>query len=121
MRPLFLASVVLLLVACNEQEPRPERRVSGGDAARGKQVIAQVGCGTCHRIPGVRGARGRVGPPLDGFAQRSFIGGAMPNRPTMLIEWVRDAPKFAARTAMPPIALDEGDARDVAAYLYTLE
>jgi cytochrome c2 len=95
--------------------------VSGGDAARGKLVIAQVGCGTCHRIPGVRGARGRVGPPLDGFAQRSFIGGAVPNRPAMLIEWVRAAPKLAPNTAMPPMPLDEGDARDVAAYLYTLE
>ena len=45
----------------------------------------------------------------------------MPNRPAMLIEWVRSAPKFAPGTAMPPMPLDEGDARDVAAYLYTLE
>ena len=62
-----------------------------------------------------------MGPPLDAFAHRSFIGGAVPNRPAVLIQWIREAPKLVPNTAMPPMPLDEGDARDVAAYLYTLE
>jgi cytochrome c1 len=110
----------LLLAACGERGPTPPARIAGGDASAGKVVIAQTGCGVCHVIPGVRGARGSVGPTLQHFARRSYIGGNVPNQPDTLVRWVADAPSLAPGTAMPRMPLTEQQARHVAAYLYTL-
>lgn len=61
-----------------------------------------------------------VGPPLLWFARRTFIAGELPNTPANLIRWVRNPPSVEPGTAMPVLGLDEQQARDVAAYLYTL-
>lgn len=98
-----------------------QRAATGGDADHGNAVIRQVGCGACHTIPGVRGARGVVGPPLASFARRSFIGGEVPNTADNLLRWLRDPHQIEPGTAMPKLGLSEAQARDVAAYLYTLE
>jgi hypothetical protein len=75
----------------------------------------------CHIIPGVRGARGRVGPPLDAYSRRVYVAGKFPNTPQVLVRWIQDAPSLAPRTAMPAIAMPEAQARNMAAYLYTLD
>jgi cytochrome c len=95
--------------------------VPGGDPGRGAAVIQSVGCGACHTIPGIDGAEGVVGPPLNRWANRSYIAGKLPNAPRNLIQWVMDAPSIEPSTAMPNLDLTEAQARDVAAYLYTLE
>jgi sulfur-oxidizing protein SoxX len=79
------------------------------------------GCGGCHDIPGLGWPEGSVGAPLDGFASRPLIAGRFPNQPDVLVRWLRDAPSLSPQTAMPPSAITEAEARDVAAYLYTLE
>jgi cytochrome c1 len=94
--------------------------VTMGDASAGRKVIARIACTACHTIPGVRGVRGTVGPSLAGFARQALIGGVVPNRPAVLVEWVRNAPALAPDTTMPRLPVDEQEARDVAAYLYTL-
>ncbi len=97
-----------------------EQIVPGGSAERGAQVIERYDCGSCHTIPGIPGAGGMVGPPLLWFARRTFIAGELPNTPPNLIRWVRNPPSVEPGTAMPVLGLDEQQARDVAAYLYTL-
>ena len=92
----------------------------GGDPGRGRAVIAQFDCGSCHTIPGVSGARGLVGPPLLWFSRRTFIAGELPNTPENLVRWVRAPEAVEPATAMPTVGLSEQQARDVAAYLYTL-
>jgi cytochrome c len=92
----------------------------GGDALRGNAVIEQYSCGSCHTIPGVRGAHGVVAAPLLWFSRRSFIAGEVPNTPENLVRWVRTPQSIEPRTAMPAVGLSEQQARDVAAYLYTL-
>lgn len=110
----------LLLAACGE-DPLPEaRRVFNGDPEEGRRLIAEAGCGTCHVIPGVAGARGNVGPPLNGFAKRAIIAGQIPNRGDDLVRWILDPPGIEPGTAMPSSGLTEVEARHVAAYLYTL-
>jgi hypothetical protein len=37
-----------------------------------------------------------------------------------MIEWLRNPPAIDAKTAMPNMHISERDARDIAAYLYTL-
>lgn len=122
----WLAPLALLLplgaAACGEDkgEPPPHLRVAGGDPARGRATIEVLGCGACHRIPGVRNARAMVGLPLDAFAQRGYVAGVLPNRPANLLAWLRNPPAVNPMTAMPDLGLAEAEARDIAAYLYTL-
>lgn len=121
--PIRLAAVagaMLLVGGCQEVAVQPQP-IAGADAARGRQTIERVGCGACHVIPGVAWPKGRVGPALDGFARQALIGGRFPNRPEVLARWVRDAPAMAPQTGMPAMPMTEQEARDVAAYLYTLD
>lgn len=90
-------------------------------AARGREVIERVGCAACHAIPGIAWPEGRVGPPLKGFAAGNLISGKLPNRPEILSAYVRNAPAVLPGTTMPAMPISEGEARDVAAYLYTLK
>ena len=114
----ILAAVGLLGPAM--REPPPELVVAGGDPERGKEIIRRSGCTACHIIPGIAGAQGLVGPPLDHFASRSYVGGVLPNRPQNLVAWILDPPGIDPRTAMPATGVSEPEARDIAAYLYTL-
>lgn len=94
--------------------------ITGGDPARGRGLILAYGCGYCHVVPGVRQARGLVGPPLEHVASRVYLGGAVPNTPGSLQRWLRNPPALAPGTAMPNVGVTERDARDLAAFLYTL-
>lgn len=65
--------------------------------------------------------KGRVGPSLENFANGTLIAGKVPNRADLLIAYVRDAPAVVPGSGMPAMPLSEEEARDVAAYLYTLD
>lgn len=112
-----IALSTLTLAACDERA-RPN---AGGDVERGRASIETRGCGACHEIPGVRGARGRVAAPLSHFAQRTFIVGEVPNDPERLVDWVMHPRALRPKTAMPELGIDTAEARDIAAYLYTLD
>lgn len=94
---------------------------TGGNWQRGQELIVKYRCGACHVIPGVYNANGKVGPPLIWFAQRTYIGGELPNSPQNLVRWLLDPKAVEPGTAMPDLGLSEQEARDVAAYLYTLK
>ncbi|HJR51360.1 MAG TPA: c-type cytochrome [Gemmatimonadales bacterium] len=91
---------------------------SGGDPARGEAAIARYGCGSCHVIPGIRLARGKVGPPLSDFAARSYIAGNAPNTPGNLAAWIRRPDSVEPGTVMPTLGVSRQEARDITAYLY---
>ena len=113
-------SLPLGLCACADKTDAP-RPIAGAEAARGLAVIERVGCAACHRVPGVDWPKGTVGGSLAGFADRSLIAGRLPNQPDVLVRWLRDAPSLSPETGMPPMPISDADARDVAAYLYTLK
>ena len=125
-RPLLplLASVVLIAGCDVFQEPSSNGKfVRGGDAERGLALVAsgQHGCAACHTVPGIRTPRGNVGPPLDGIAGRSLIAGELPNKPGVLVAFLQNPPALIPTTGMPDVGLTPEEARDIAAYLYTLE
>lgn len=101
-------------------ESEPVESVAVGNATVGRSQIRALGCGVCHAIPGIPGAIGIVGPPLDGFGRRPLIAGSLPNRPEILVRFILDPPALVPATAMPRLPLDSQDARDIAAYLTTL-
>jgi cytochrome c len=92
----------------------------GGDPDRGRSAIQRYGCGRCHTISAIRNANGLVGPPLDGIAKRIYIAGVVPNTPDEMIAWIRNPRAIDAKTAMPDTGVTLEDARDIAAFLYTL-
>jgi cytochrome c len=96
-------------------------RPHGGSPEAGGRIVRELGCGACHRIPGVPGARGLVGPDLAGFARRSYIAGRLPNTPGNLEAWLRNPPAIDSRTAMPALGMDVRQVRDVASFLYELD
>ncbi|HKU61121.1 MAG TPA: c-type cytochrome [Gemmatimonadales bacterium] len=108
----------LVAGACRDKEP--PRVVAGGDPQVGEHLIQRYGCGSCHVVPGVKGADGMVGPPLDHFARRAFIAGQVPNDAEYLIRWIEVPQAIEPGTAMPNLGVSEGQARSIAAYLYTL-
>lgn len=115
----YLVAMAPLLAAC--QPPASGRAdMPGADAQAGLEVMRRVGCGSCHRIPGLDWPRGGLGPSLDGFAGQALIAGRLANRPDTLAAYVRNAPALTPGTTMPAMPISEKEARDVAAYLYTL-
>lgn len=107
------------LLGCSEKEGPVA--VRDGNPERGKLLLRQFACGSCHDIPGVAAARGKVGPPLAGIAGRVYLGGVLPTTPQNMAAFIREPHKFAPRTAMPAMGVNEEQARDMVAYLYTLE
>jgi cytochrome c2 len=94
--------------------------VQGGNAARGAKLIGSIGCGACHSIPGIEGAEGKVGPPLTDIGERGYIGGVLANTPENMIIWLKNPQAVVPGNAMPNLGLNDHEARDIAAYLYTL-
>jgi cytochrome c len=95
-------------------------RATGGNPDAGKDKIRYCGCSSCHTIPGIEEANGKVGPPLSAFALRVYIAGEVPNTPDNLRHWIRNPHAIEQHTAMPEMGVSDGDSRDIAAYLYTL-
>lgn len=117
----LVACVILILNGCYVQkERRPYTAKVEGNPVRGKELIRAYGCGACHFIPGVRDARGLVGPPLLFFSQRTMLAGQLPNSPENLTRWIEHPRAIEPKTAMPDLGLTEDQAGDIAAYLYTL-
>jgi putative membrane protein len=90
-------------------------------AERGARIISRVGCGTCHTIPGIDGANGLVGPPLDRMGARTYVAGVLRNTPENMVAWLRDPQSVVPNNAMPDVGLSEAEAHDVAAYLRDLK
>ena len=116
-----IAVLALLLAACNREQIARIKEETGGDPARGKQIVQQYGCTSCHDIPNVSGPRGMVGPPLTHIALRQIIAGHMPNTPENLIKYLQNPQLVDPQNAMPNLGLTVDQSRDIAAFLYTLK
>lgn len=57
----------------SDKVDREARNATGGISTRAIPIMIANGCAGCHTIAGVPGARGLVGPPLDGVRQDAHI------------------------------------------------
>ena len=121
MRICPLLQTLFLLLGMAGCAKTPPVQVAGGDAQRGVDAIGRYGCTGCHTVPGVAGPGSNVGPPLEMIAKRTYVGGVLANTPDNMVRWLRNPQDVDPRTAMPNLGVTEGDARDIAAYLYTLQ
>lgn len=113
--------MVGLLSACTGEPAQLHDQQDSQQAARGKLLLAQYQCGSCHTIPGVAASRGTVGPTLQAFGRRSYIAGNVPNQPAALARWIVDPKALVPVTTMPAMGVSPDDARAMAAYLHTLQ
>jgi cytochrome c2 len=90
-----------------------------GSPDRGEMLVSRYGCTACHVIAKEE-AKGLVGPPLTGFANRSYIAGRFPNEPIDMQQWLQHPQTMKPGTSMPDLGVSERDACDIAAYLATL-
>ncbi|HEY4676490.1 MAG TPA: c-type cytochrome [Candidatus Angelobacter sp.] len=121
---IIVAAVLLVGYSRNEvqraNDIRAAIRATGGTPHRGKEKIRYYGCSSCHTIPGIQEANGKVGPPLEAFAFRIYIAGEVPNTPDNLQHWIMNPHSIEQHTAMPEMNVSDADSKDIAAYLYTL-
>jgi cytochrome c2 len=98
---LSVLLLTLLSTACSNQ------RVSSGnaDSVKGEKDIAVLGCGSCHTIPGVVGAHGRVGP----------------SQPSNMRHWIQHPHAVHPDTVMPELGITDAEAREISTFLYSLK
>lgn len=119
----FAVALGPLGIAQGGDDPSPlreaELRVAGGDVTKGQAAMASLGCQGCHVVPGMAGPpQSKPGPSLVGFSDRMTIAGKLINRPSNLMIWLQDPARFAPRSAMPDLGIDQQTSADIAAYLY---
>ena len=110
-----------LSLACHGETVEAAYAIDDRAAQAGRDVIRDNGCGACHTIPGVPGAAGLVGPPLTAFGRRGYIAGRVSNNRSNLVRWLIDPRTVDPMTVMPRVGLSVQQARQAAAYLYTLK
>lgn len=117
---LLLASLLATAAAtCEVKAAGPDNFT--GDAHRGGDLVRQYQCGACHEIPGIAGANGNVGPPLRRIGTRTYIAGYIQNSPDNMADWIENPQRALPGNAMPTMGIPQKDARDIAAFLYTLK
>ena len=106
-----IIAVTLILAGCSRSNTSRDAQSSASD------LMIQYGCPTCHVIPHVPGAVGKVGPSLDDLRQRSYLAGTLQNSPQNLVHWIQHPQQVHPGTAMPEMGVTSSDAARIAAFL----
>jgi cytochrome c2 len=109
------------ITGCLSSSERAAAEKTGGNPRRGVEAIRRYGCAACHTIPGIKEAVGRTGPSLGGVAGRPRIADVLENSPENLVRWIENPRSVYRFSSMPTLNISESEARDIAAYLYTLK
>jgi cytochrome c2 len=120
MNRLVILMLVLSLACAKKEAPAAQQTPAApaGDAARGSQLVTDYGCTMCHAIPSIAGPQGSLGPSLAGLASRPSISqGAVSNTPENVAKFIQNPTALNPQSSMPPVAMPDADARDIAAFL----
>jgi cytochrome c len=118
--PCALLVLLALAAACGPNRIEAARALTGGEPERGRELCRRYSCGSCHVIPGVSEDPGKLGPTLVRVAERPMLGGQVPNTPDNMKQWIRDPHAMKRGSGMPKLGVNDSDARDLAAFMYTL-
>ncbi len=103
-----------LLSSSEPFEPSEEMPPTHGDARRGQELVANLGCAGCHKIDEqpsrVEGLRFDLGPDLTKVADKV-------RDPGWLFAWLRDPSGYDAGARMPSMRLSVQEAADITAHL----
>ena len=88
-------------------------KYTGGDATKGKQLIKEVGCMSCHGVEGweaeSKKINAKAAPYLKGLGSK--LNG------DWLVSWLLKPSHYNPKTIMPSFRLTKKEASDIAAYL----
>jgi mono/diheme cytochrome c family protein len=84
-----------------------------------KTTLRQYACDNCHQMDGVVGPKTFVGPSLQRWPERKYIGGILPNTRENLVRWIRDPQAVSPHPLMPNLEVTEAHAEHMARYLLT--
>jgi hypothetical protein len=101
---------ILMIAACAQ---RPGAVPGTGDSAAGGQDLYRRGCGSCHTIPEIVGAHGKVGPSPEGIASHSYAAGELPNQPPNLERWIQHLHSVHPDSLMPELGLTSAQSREM--------
>jgi cytochrome c len=120
MTPVVLVAAVLSGCTRGGVDYDHGKRMTGGDPEAGKQAIVMHDCSSCHVIPGIEGDVDVQGPSLSRWSTRSSIVNEWPNSPVNLEKWLRSSEELRPGTTMKLMNMNVKEARDIAAYLFSL-
>ncbi len=109
--------IVTLFMSIGCSQANIPARHSASSQASAVDLMTHYGCPTCHVIPHVPGAAGRVGPSLADLAQRSVLAGTLQNSPENLAKWIQHPQQIHPGTAMPEMGVTPPDAEHIASFL----
>lgn len=114
-RIMCLIALLASVAACH-----PARATDPHVSAKrlGEIAITQHACGSCHRISGIEGADGMVGPPLAHYARRQMIAGILPNTPENLAYYLKSPQTVVPGNMMPREEMDDRQIWGIVAYLH---
>ena len=96
---------------------KPYKKYTGGNIEKGKELIASVGCISCHGVEGlsddVNVGAGYKGPYLSGTGSK--VEG------DWLVSWLKKPSHYQEDTIMPSFRLSDREANHIAAYLLSLK
>jgi len=91
-----------------------------GDPNAGRTLFATKGCAGCHTLQHVPTANGAVGPNLTNVVLRPTLGGdRIENTAENMARWIMDPPGMKSGATMPNLGLNQQEARDIAAFLFS--
>lgn len=79
---------------------------TGGDASRGQEIFAKVGCMACHNVGGKGGSSG---PALDKIGEKTTA--------KWIYNWIKEPKNWSDHARMPSLRLSDEEARDITAYV----
>lgn len=127
-RPLSLIAILPLLfcIACADKfDYARGASMTGGDPEAGKQKIVLHDCHSCHEIPGIPVNPDRKGPDLKHWSRRSTIAKQWPNTPANLEDFIEHPERMLhgknLKSEITMSNVKPADAKDIAAYLFSLD
>ena len=106
------------LYSIQDESWQPVRKTVAGNAARGEDLIENVGCKGCHIVQAEDRANRKDGRSYDIGPDLSTV--ALKVSEEWLYDWVKNPKHFAPETQMPNLRLSDQEAADIAAYLKEL-
>jgi cytochrome c2 len=93
-------------------------KFTGGDSAKGKELIEKIGCVSCHQVEGIddkynNQVASRKGPYLTGTGSKVDA--------DWLVTWLKKPNHYSKETIMPSFRLTDKEAGDITAYLMGLK
>ena len=118
---MFVSLFALLFISsCQmKQEDSLDVMPDSNQIERGRRLTFSYGCAVCHTIRGVRDYPGNIGPSLVDWGKQKYIAGAVPNRMSQLILWLKNPQSIQTNSAMPNLNMTEEEASDIAVFLYS--